>query len=452
MRFRASEVAAATGGRLIGTGTEADVMINGVSFDSRSIIPGQLFVPLIDARDGHDFIDVAVAAGAPCYLSSRQVVAATSAVMVDDTLQALMRLAADRRRRSSATVIGITGSVGKTSTKDLAWAALAASHRTWANERSFNNDQGLPTTILNAPDDTEVMVLEMGMRGFGEIARLCEIAAPTIGVVTRVAEAHSDRVGGIAGVARAKAELIAALPADGVAVLNGDDPHVRAMAATSRAAVVLFGTAADCDVRIADVRLDHLARASFVLNTPWGVIDVRLGVSGGHMVANAAAALACVGVVGGDVMAGAAALSDVELTAMRMHIATSQGGATVLDDSYNANPTSMRAALDALAALPATRRIAVVGVMAEISDPAEEHRAITRYAQLLGIEVVPVGTDLYGPSTHKIWAGILSDTETDLAQIMSTGALEVLGPGDAVLVKGSRIAGLDRLAATLRSR
>ena len=440
MRFRASEVAAATGGRLIGIGAEADVMIDGVSFDSRSIVPGQLFVPLIDARDGHDFIDVAIAAGASCYLSSRPIAAtAVSAVMVDDTLRALMRLAADRRRRSPSTVIGITGSVGKTSTKDLAWAALAATRRTWANERSFNNDQGVPTTILNAPDDTEVMVLEMGMRGFGEIARLCEIAAPTIGVVTRVAEAHSDRVGGIAGVARAKAELIAALPSTGVAVLNGDDPFVRAMATTSPAAVVMFGTAEDCDVRIVDVRLDGLARASFGLQTPWGTVDVRLGVSGGHMVANAAAALACVGVVGGDVIAGAAALSDVELTAMRMHVATAASGATVLDDSYNANPTSMRAALDALASLPATRRIAVLGVMAEISDPVEEHRAITRYAQALGIEVIPVGTDLYSPSAQILRVGALEE-------------LEELGPGDAVLVKGSRIAGLDRLAATLRAR
>ena len=437
MRFRAHSVADATGGRLVGP----DVEIEGVSFDSRSVQPGQLFVPLIAERDGHDFIAGALARGAAAYLTSLPAeslgVTDGTAIEVADTLRALMALAAAQRLTFNGPVIGVTGSVGKTSTKDLAWAALAASRSTWANERSFNNDLGLPTTILNAPDDTEVMVLEMGMRGFGEIARLCEIAAPTIGVVTRVAEAHSDRVGGIAGVARAKAELIAALPPTGMAVLNGDDPFVRAMAATSAAPVVMFGTADDCDVRIADVRLDHLARASFGLHTPWGAVDVHLGVSGGHMVANAAAAIACVGVVGGDVMAGAAALSDVELTAMRMHIATSVGGATVLDDSYNANPTSMRAALDALAALPATRRFAVLGVMAEISDPAAEHLAITRYAQSLGIEVIPAGTNLYGPPP---------------AQITSAGALDALGPGDAVLVKGSRIAGLDRLAATLRAR
>ena len=168
------------------------------------------------------------------------------------------------RRSFAGTVIGITGSVGKTSTKDMAWAALAASRRTAANERSFNNEQGLPTTILNAPDDAEVMVLEMGMRGFGEIEALCRIAVPQIGVVTRVAEAHSDRVDGIEGVARAKAELIAALPADGVAILNADDRRVRAMSGVTSAATLLFGEATDADVRIRDVVLDELARPSFV--------------------------------------------------------------------------------------------------------------------------------------------------------------------------------------------
>ena len=171
MRFRASDVAAATGGRLIGP----DVDIEGTGFDTRTLRAGQLFVPLVAERDGHDFIPMAVAAGAAAYLTSRPATDGT-AIEVNDTLHALMDLATDRRRSFGGTVIGITGSVGKTSTKDLAWAALAASRRTTANERSFNNEQGLPTTILNTPDDTEVMVVEMGMRGFGEIEALCRIA------------------------------------------------------------------------------------------------------------------------------------------------------------------------------------------------------------------------------------------------------------------------------------
>ena len=425
-------MAAATGGTLMGP----DVPLDGVSFDSRTVRHGELFVPIVAERDGHDFIVNALERGAAAYLTAHAPQGGT-AVVVNDTLRALMDLAtALRRSQVTATIIGITGSVGKTSTKDLAWAALAASRRTWANERSFNNDQGLPTTLLNAPDDTEVMVLEMGMRGFGEIARLCRIAAPRIGVVTRVAEAHSDRVGGINGVAKAKVELIEALPADGVAVLNGDDPRVRAMRGRGGGSALLFGEGADVDVRITDVVLDELARASFTLHTPWGSVPVQLGVSGRHMALNAAAALACVGVLGADLEAGAAALAEVNLTAMRMEVVRTTSGAIVLNDCYNANPTSMRAAIDALAALPATRRVAVVGVMAEISDPELEHPAIVRYAEERGVEVVATGTALYG-----------IEPVADAADVLGS-----LAGGDAVLVKASRAAGLERVAARIVER
>lgn len=428
MRFEAIDVAEATGGRLVGP----NVAIEGVSFDSRAVRPGQLFVPIVAERDGHAFIDGALAGGAAAYLTAQPARGGT-AIEVDDTLRALMQLAAAQRHRYSGPLVGITGSVGKTSTKDLAWAALGASRRTWANERSFNNEQGLPTTLLNAPADTEVMVLEMGMRGFGEIRELCDIARPTIGVVTRVAEAHSDRVGGIDGVARAKAELVQALPSSGTAVLNADDPRVAAMRSLTDATVVTYGEAAEAEVRITEVVLDDLARASFRLTTPWGEVAVRLGVSGRHMVHNAAAALAVVGVVGADLAVGAAALADVGLTAMRMEITRTPAGATVLNDSYNANPTSMRAAIDALVALPAGRRIAVLGLMAEIADAVDEHRAVLRYALERDVEVLAVGTDLYGITP-------VADAVAELGS---------LAGGDAVLVKGSRVVGLERVAAAL---
>ncbi len=419
---------AATGGRLVGP----DVEIDGVSFDSRSVQPGQLFVPLIAERDGHEFIDQAIERGAAAYLTSRPA-GGGIAIEVPDTLRALMALATAQRRTFDGPVIGVTGSVGKTSTKDLAWAALAASTPTWANERSFNNEQGLPTTLLNMPDGTRVLMLEMGMRALGEIAELCAIARPTIGVVTRVAEAHSDRVGGIEGVARAKAELVQALPADGLAILNADDARVRAMTAACAGRVLLYGEAADADVRVSMVRLDDLARASFHLDTPWGSCDVRLAISGRHMANNAAAALACVGSVAGDLAAGAEALSTVGLTAMRMDVQRTAAGAIILNDSYNANPTSMRAALDALADLAAQRRVAVLGLMAEITDSEAEHLAIAAYAAQRGIELVAFGTDLYGvaPSDDPI------------------AALGSIAGGDAVLVKGSRVVGLERIAAAL---
>ncbi len=428
MRFRASDVAGATGGRLVGP----DVDIDGASFDTRALRRGQLFVPLVAERDGHAFIADALAAGAAAYLTSRPAAGGT-AIEVSDTLHTLMDIGADRRRSFGGTVIGITGSVGKTSTKDMAWAALAASRRTAANERSFNNEQGLPTTILNTPDDTEVMIVEMGMRGFGEIEALCRIAQPHIGLVTRVAEAHSDRVGGIDGVARAKSELIAALPPDGIAILNADDPRVRAMGARTDVRCVLFGESSDAAVRVRDVVLDRLARPSFAVDTPWGSAEVRLLVSGRHMATNAAGALACVGAVGGDIAAGAAALSGVTLTALRMQVERAPSGAIILNDSYNANPTSMRAAIDALVALPAKRRVAVLAVMAEISDAATEHQAIAVYAADRDIEVIAIGTDLYGvpPSADPLVA------------------LGSLSGDDAVLVKGSRVAGLEKLAALL---
>ncbi len=428
MRFRAVDVARATGGRLHGP----DVEIDGVSFDSRSVVHGQLFVPIIADRDGHEFIPDALARGAAAYLTDRAPVGGT-AIEVVDTARALMELAAAKRQDFVGTVIGITGSVGKTSTKDLAWAALAASKPTWANERSFNNEQGLPTTILNTPALTDVLVLEMGMRGFGEIADLCRIARPTIGVVTLVAEAHGDRVGGIDGVALAKSELIAALPASGVAILNADDARTRAMSAVSPAPVLMFGENKLADVRISELRLDGLARATFHLDTPWGSCSVHLGVSGRHMAHNAAAALACVGAVGGDLVAGASALAIAGLSSMRMEMVHAQSGALVLNDAYNANPTSMRAALDTLAQLPATRRVAVLGLMAEIPNAAEEHRAILRHAQGLGIEVFAYGTDLYG----------IAPVDDPIV------ALGSLASGVAVLVKASRVVGLERLVAGL---
>ncbi len=421
-------MAAATGGVVHGP----DVEIDGVAFDSRVVQPDQLFVPLVAERDGHEFIAGALTAGAAAYLTSQPPVGGT-AIAVADTKQALMALATARRPTFAGPVVGITGSVGKTSTKDMLRAALGASRRVWANERSFNNEQGLPTTLLNTPDDCEVMVLEMGMRGFGEIAELCAIAVPTVGVVTRVAEAHSDRLGGIDGVARAKAELIEALPPDGIAVLNADDHRVAAMATYARCTVVTFGHAVGTDVRVGEIVTDHHARARFRLDTPWGAHDVVLGVSGRHMASNAAAALAVVGVLGGDVTAGVAALAEVGLTAMRMDIRHAPAGGVVLDDSYNANPTSMRAALDALADLPGHRKVAVLGVMAEISDSAAEHRAIVEYAHGHGIEVLAVGTELYG----------LPVCDDPVAAVGS------LASGEALLVKGSRVAGLERIAALL---
>jgi UDP-N-acetylmuramoyl-tripeptide--D-alanyl-D-alanine ligase len=432
VRFRAFDVAVATGGRLVGR----DVELSGASFDSRSIEPGQLFVPLVAERDGHEFIDAAVQAGAGAYLTSRAAEAgapAATAIEVDDTAAALMRLASWARDQHHDHVVGITGSVGKTSTKDLTAGAVGATKRVTANERSFNNEQGLPVTILGAVDDTEVLVLEMGMRGFGEISRLCEVGRPTIGVVTAVGYAHTERVGGIEGVARAKRELVEALPPEGTAVLNADDPRVLAMAGHTSARVITYGTSARADVRVTDLEVDEYARPSFRVDTPWGTTRVKLAVSGLHMAVNAAAAISVAGEVGVALDAAVEALASTSMSAMRMETSRSTSGAIVVNDAYNANPTSMRAALTSLAAVSAQRRVAILGLMAELDDPEHSHREIAAFAAELGITVIATGTHLYG----------VDPVDDPVA------ALGAVGPDLAVLVKGSRIAGLEHVAHTL---
>jgi UDP-N-acetylmuramoyl-tripeptide--D-alanyl-D-alanine ligase len=435
MRFRSSEAASATVGRLHGP----DVWIEGASFDSRSLRPGSLFVPIVAARDGHDHIADAFSAGAAASLTSRPVgprdlSAGNTMIEVDDTGAALVALGRWARSRRPDRVVGITGSVGKTSTKDLLAAALASTLRTAASPRSFNNEQGLPVTILDSPDDTEVMVLEMGMRGLGEIARLCAVARPSVGVVTVVGAAHTAQLGGIEGVARAKGELVEALEPTGVAVLNADDARVRAMAARTAARILTYGAALDADVHVDAVRLDDRARPRFTVRTPWGTTDVELAVSGAHMALNAAAAIAAAGTLGVAVDVAAAALATATVSEGRMQVVlTAPGGAVVVNDAYNANPTSVVAALDALAAMPARRRVAVLGLMAEIDDPPAGHRLVAAHAARLGIEVVAVAVDLYG----------VTPVENPIR------ALGPLGPGDVVLVKGSLVAGLQPVAERL---
>ncbi|MFK8026135.1 MAG: UDP-N-acetylmuramoyl-tripeptide--D-alanyl-D-alanine ligase [Ilumatobacter sp.] len=429
MKMLASEAAHGIGGRLVGP----DVTFDGASFDTRSIEAGQLFVPIVAERNGHDFIGDAYERGAALHLTSErdEFRRNHTAIEVADTARSLMELAAFARAKSAARVVGVTGSVGKTSTKDLIAAACGAGLKTTANERSFNNEQGLPITILNSPDDAEALVLEMGMRGFGQITSLCEVARPDVGVVTAVGHSHTEMVGGIEGVARAKRELVEALPKRGTAILNADDPRVAPMAQHTGASVVTYG--ATGEVCVSDLVLDELARPRFRLDTPWGSADVALAVSGEHMAMNAAAAIAVAGSLGVDLAAAVAALAEADVSGMRMELTTLPSGAIVINDAYNANPTSMAAALDAVLAMRAERRFAVLGPMGELDDPGEGHHDVARRAEGHGIQLIATGTDLYG----------VRPTDDPVA------ALGVLGEGDVVLVKASRSAGLERVVAEL---
>ncbi|MBA3268265.1 MAG: UDP-N-acetylmuramoyl-tripeptide--D-alanyl-D-alanine ligase, partial [Acidimicrobiia bacterium] len=272
MRLLTSAVADAVGGVLAGP----DVEVAGASVDSRAISGGELFVAVRAARDGHRFIDDALAAGAAAYLSAEPAGSGTS-VVVADTVVALTALGRSCRdhRLEGVPVIGVTGSAGKTSTKDLLAAALDGPFRPAASERSFNNELGVPLTLLNAADEADVVVVEMGARGIGHIAALCQTARPTVGVVTNVGLAHTEMLGSLDGVARAKAELVESLPAEGTAVLNADDQRVAAMASVSAAAVLTFGVDGG-DVQASDVALDDELRPTFRLLTPWGSADVHL--------------------------------------------------------------------------------------------------------------------------------------------------------------------------------
>lgn len=438
VHLRASEIAAATDGELFGR----DVEVDGASIDSRTISPDQLFVPIVGERDGHDFLPDALAAGCHAYLTSGPILAGT-AIRVADTAAALTGLGSHARTRLAGPVIGVTGSVGKTSLKDLLAGALGGTWRTASSLGSFNNEMGVPLTLINAPDGTEVAVVEMGARGVGHIAALCAVARPTVGVVTVVAGAHLEQFGSLDDVARAKGELVEALPADGFAVLNAADPRVMAMAARTQAQVVTFGLGGE--VRAEDLDLDAQLRARFRLVSPWGDARVSLAVAGAHQVTNALGAAAAALAVGTPIDAVAQGLAGAHLSALRMDLGEAASGARLLDDSYNASPASMLAALDALVALVpegSGRRVAVLGTMAELGAAAEaEHAAIGRAAAVRGIEVVAVAEGRFGSSVV-----LARDVGDAVSRVEALG----LGPGDAVLVKASRAGGLERVAAGLR--
>ena len=433
MIFRSSELAAELAGELVGP----DVTVDGASIDSRTIRPGQLYAPIAAERDGHAFIPAALAAGAPAYLTTHAPVGGT-AIRVPDTGAALLRLGALARGRVGG-AIGITGSVGKTTTKDLLAGCLASTFPIAASERSFNNELGLPLTLLNAPEAARWVVLEMGVRRVGDIERLAEVARPDIGVVTSVEKAHVAFLRDLEGVARAKGELVAALPAAGVAVLNFDDPRVRAMASLSACPVLGYGADADADVRADDITLDRDLRARFRLSSPWGQAEVRLALHGLQQIPNALAAAAVALWCGVPIDAVAAALAVSQGSPWRMEVHHVPGGPVLVIDCFNAIPASAEAAVRSLAALPGERKLAVLGLMAELGDQSEaEHRRIARLAEELGIEVVGYETDLYGDA-HV--------TGVDEA----VAVLRAIGPGDAALIKGSRVARLEDVVHAYRS-
>lgn len=441
-----AEIATAVGGTVHG---DAALVVDGPAYvDSRRPEPGGLFVAVVGEHvDGHEY-----AAGAHAVLGSRATEAPT--VVVADPVVALGRLArhvVDRLVDRGAMVLALTGSQGKTGTKDYLGQVLAAAGSTVATRGNLNNELGVPLTVLTADADTRFLVVEMGARGVGHIGYLCELAPPRVAAVTNVGTAHLGEFGSREAIAQAKGEIVEALPADGTAVLNADDPLVAAMASRTAATVTTFGVAGDVAWR--DLELDDLGRPSFALGHAGEWHPVRLQQAGAHQVLNAGAAAAmalAAGVPLGQVASSLSAAADS--SPMRMELHERADGLLVVNDAYNANPSSMRAALEALVAIGARRgrrTVAVLGGMRELGPTAyDEHVGVGEAAAAFGVDVVvAVGEEAAGIAAGAADHGSRSEV------IVTAGRAEALAwvrenvaGADVVLVKASRGAALEVIA------
>ncbi|MBI2168963.1 MAG: UDP-N-acetylmuramoyl-tripeptide--D-alanyl-D-alanine ligase [Actinobacteria bacterium] len=410
-----------------------------------------MFVAVQGTRDGHAFIADAVAQGAAGVLAERDPSVDVAAVIVPETVAALGALATWARPRLDATVVAITGSTGKTSTKDLTAAALGRAFTVAASPASFNNELGVPLTLLSARDDAEVLVAEVGARGRGQVAKMARVLRPRVGVVTTVGAAHTELFGSIEEVARTKAELLETLPADGFAVVGVDHAWSGLLVGASSAPVLTVGRDPSADVAVTAIEVDGELRPRFRIETPWGGAAVRLEIRGAHQAVNAALAVAAAVSAGARFEDAVEGLGDARGSRWRMEVERSSFGITVVNDAYNANPASVAAALEALTALDVPGlRWAVVGEMAELGEAAPgEHRDVGRRAAELGVDrVVAVGerARLIAEGAHEAGAEAVCVQDADEAAAI---VLAEAAPGDAVLVKASRAAGLEGVAETV---
>jgi UDP-N-acetylmuramoyl-tripeptide--D-alanyl-D-alanine ligase len=448
MPMRLDEIARVVGGEVHG---DPELTVTGHAYvDSRSPVPGGLFVAIVGERvDGHEY-----AAGAHAVLGSRPTEAAT--VVVADPVVALGRLARHVVDRTPATVLALTGSVGKTGTKDYLASllrSLVGAERVVATEGNGNNEIGVPLTVLRAGADTDFLVVEMGARGIGHIAYLCDIAPPRIAAALNVGTAHVGEFGGREQIALAKGEIVEALPADGSAVLNADDPLVAAMASRTQARVVTFGRSGA--VQYGDLELDALGRPGLTLVHGDDAHRVQLLQTGAHQAENAAAAAAMAVAAGFPLADVATALSEATAASRwRMEVHERPDGMVVVNDAYNANPDSMRAALEALVAIGRARERRTVAVLGQMMELGDEHEAGHRYvgseAVRLGVDVVVVVGEPAHPIAEAIAAGdgpvvIRAEGRDDALAWVRQNA----GPEDVVLVKASRGAALEWVAEQL---
>lgn len=440
--MKASEVIAATKAAI------ADFDFTGVTTDSRAVKPGELFVALKGGNfDGHDYCVKAAELGAAGVVVSRDVEglpAGVSVFKVEDTLLAYQQLAhAYRLKQQGLKVFAITGSNGKTSTKDLLAACLAAKYRVVKTQGNFNNEIGLPKTLLSIQPDTDIAVVEMGMRGLGQIAELCRIAEPDSGLITNVGETHMELLGSMENIGKAKSEIVVDLPSDGFAVLNGDNEYVLAAAGKTKAQVVYFGLGENCDYRGSDIVTSALGTTFTCTEKKSGKsVSVRLQLIGEHNVYNALSAIAGAACYGVPLEDSAKALATARLTGSRQEIIYI-GDITFINDAYNASPASMEAALKTLAeakkaAHGAVRTIAVLADMLELGAISEDaHRRVGRWAVENGVDYVLT----YGPEAAYISEEIKKLGGEGCHYADRHGAADKLRQlataGDIILLKGS---------------
>ena len=446
MNWSLSQIAAAVNGRLVG----ADVTVEGVSTDTRAIAKGALFIALAGERfDAHDFLEQAVAAGAGALLvaDAGKLPAGVSAVVVDDTRLALGRLAAAWRARFALPVIAVTGSNGKTTTKEMIAAILKAAHgaAVLSTRGNLNNDIGLPLTLLGLSAAHRAVVIEMGMNHPGEIAYLAPIGAPTVALVTNAQRAHLEGMGDLDEVAREKGSIFTGLPADGVAVINADDAYAeywRGVAAGRPVRSFAIDGAADV---VGKVR-QHGLETAIDLSAPEGEVHIALRIPGRHNARNAvAAAAACLaaGVPMAAVVAGLESFSGVK---GRLQRRAGQQGAEILDDTYNANPDSVRAGIDVLASTIG-RKLLVLGDMGEIGEAcAQYHDEIGGYAKSQGVDLLFALGEATKAAVRNFGDGARHFCHVDK---LIAAAEKELGPETTVLVKGSRFMKMERVADAL---
>jgi UDP-N-acetylmuramoyl-tripeptide--D-alanyl-D-alanine ligase len=454
------EVLKATEGKLV-AGSLGDKLY-GVCIDTRALKPGDLFIPLKGETDGHSYIPDAIKGNAAGvlfdkdYKDGKPVKQSDDcfAIEVDDTLKALQDIAGYYRGKLRIRVVAITGSTGKTTTKDMISCVLSQKYKIASTERNFNNEIGVPLTIFRAEESTEVLVVEMAMRGRGQIKELTEIAKPDLGVVTNVGQAHIELLGSEQAIAEAKSELIEAIPEGGVVVLNADDLWTTFVSSCARSKITEYGITAG-DVRAEKIEADELGRARFRLIMHDGdAYTVRLPIPGRHNVYNALAASAVASELGLNADQIRIGLSNCKLSSMRMEVFSTIDNVLILNDAYNANPTAMQAALATLMDVKTEgRRVAVLGDMLELGRLAvEAHKSIGEVVASLGVEfLIAVGAESQVMAESAVRSGMIPKTVITCADADAAAQVlkQLIEPGDIVLVKASRAVGLEAVVKAL---